>query len=386
MNKLSIFLFVVLVVFFCLCGKKTPEPVVELIDGIEYVHNPDKPLNPEKTVVFEEELTVSGEDEETGEIYLYRPGRYTVDDAGNVYVTDMSDQAIKVFDKNGKYIRTIGKKGQGPGEFQNAGDMDFLPDGKLIVMDWENNRTSIFSPDGKFIKSCKWNGFMFDLYMCTDSSFTSNENIYGNERKMYIKTFDFDANVLLSFGEFTPYKSHTLQVEGTMYAISLPFPTHSIFAADRSNLRLYHCLPGEYSIEVFDKTGKLFRKIDRPYEPVRVTQEDVEDYRSGFENDDNPVFAKMIKEVEFPEFKPSISNMIVDDKKNLWVGTYEKKTVNDKELFAYDLFDEKGFYITKIWNEFTPGFFKNGKMYRRFSDKETGITVIQRFNVKWIEN
>lgn len=43
-----------------------------MIDGIEYVHNPEIPLNPNKMVSFEEELSIGEEDEE-GNIVLFRP-------------------------------------------------------------------------------------------------------------------------------------------------------------------------------------------------------------------------------------------------------------------------------------------------------------------------
>ena len=55
------------------------------------------------------------------------------------------------FDKNGKFIKTWGKKGMGPGEFDAPHTLAFDSRGRLFVGDRQNNRIQIFDQDGKFI-------------------------------------------------------------------------------------------------------------------------------------------------------------------------------------------------------------------------------------------
>jgi len=137
------------------CRKKGVEaPRVETVNGITYVHNPATPLHPSKTVVFEEELTFREKDE-TGEIRLFKPGSFCVDANENVYIADDSDMAIKVYDRQGQYLKTIGRQGNGPGEFESIGNMLFLPDGRLLVTDYQQRRTSFFSLDG-FYEARVW--------------------------------------------------------------------------------------------------------------------------------------------------------------------------------------------------------------------------------------
>src|SRR5436190_12154247 len=60
---------------------------------------------------------------------------------GDVYIaeshTDVTDPnligRITVFDKNGKYLRTIGKTGTGPGEFRTPHGLEFDSMGRLLV-------------------------------------------------------------------------------------------------------------------------------------------------------------------------------------------------------------------------------------------------------------
>ena len=78
---------------------------------------------------------------------------------GDVYVaeshTDVTDPTlvgrISVFDRNGKFLRTIGKTGTGPGEFRTPHALEFDSRGRLIVADRHNYRIQILSKAGAFI-------------------------------------------------------------------------------------------------------------------------------------------------------------------------------------------------------------------------------------------
>ncbi len=78
---------------------------------------------------------------------------------GDVYVaeshTDVADPnlvaRISVFDKNGKFLRVIGKTGTGPGEFRTPHGLEFDSQGRLIVADRHNHRIQILTKAGKFI-------------------------------------------------------------------------------------------------------------------------------------------------------------------------------------------------------------------------------------------
>lgn len=78
---------------------------------------------------------------------------------GDVYVaeshTDVTDPnlvgRISVFNRNGKFLRTIGKTGTGPGEFRTPHALEFDSKGRLIVADRHNHRIQILTKEGKFI-------------------------------------------------------------------------------------------------------------------------------------------------------------------------------------------------------------------------------------------
>src|SRR5713101_3125589 len=74
---------------------------------------------------------------------------------GDIFVADghggNSNARIVKFDKNGKFIKTWGKKGSAPGEFDIPHSLAFDSRGRLFVADRNNVRLQIFDQEGSFI-------------------------------------------------------------------------------------------------------------------------------------------------------------------------------------------------------------------------------------------
>ena len=81
------------------------------------------------------------------EEYLFgRIGSLAVDNDRNVYVFDRQAHHVRVFDDEGVYIGTLGRRGEGPGELGRAGAIAVLSDGRLLVRDPGNMRVQVFDP------------------------------------------------------------------------------------------------------------------------------------------------------------------------------------------------------------------------------------------------
>ena len=83
------------------------------------------------------------------------PSDVVVGPNGDIFVADGhggdSNNRIVKFTKDGKFIKTWGKKGSGPGEFNLAHTLAFDSRGRLFVGDRANNRIQIFDQEGKFL-------------------------------------------------------------------------------------------------------------------------------------------------------------------------------------------------------------------------------------------
>jgi len=87
-----------------------------------------------------------------GKDYFAGPDDIALDAKGAVYVCDMTAHNIKKFDAEGRFLKTIGKQGQGPGDFDMPIEIEIV-DGHLYVRELNNKRFSILNLEGAFIKS-----------------------------------------------------------------------------------------------------------------------------------------------------------------------------------------------------------------------------------------
>ena len=79
------------------------------------------------------------------------PSDVSVSKDGRIYVVDGVNHKIRIFNRNGKYLSSFGKKGSENGEFRFPLGIDIDNSGKVYIADSGNHRLQIFSPDGKFI-------------------------------------------------------------------------------------------------------------------------------------------------------------------------------------------------------------------------------------------
>jgi DNA-binding beta-propeller fold protein YncE len=80
-----------------------------------------------------------------------KPTSVALDQDGNVYVTDMLNYRVEVFDADGKFIRTFGKHGDGPGYFAMPKGIAVDCDGHIWVTDSMQNRIHLFTQEGDLL-------------------------------------------------------------------------------------------------------------------------------------------------------------------------------------------------------------------------------------------
>jgi sugar lactone lactonase YvrE len=96
---------------------------------------------------------------------------------GNIFVADGhgddTNARIVKFSKDGKFIKSWGRKGSGPGEFDTPHSIVLDSQGRLFVADRGNSRIQIFDQDGKFIAQWKQFGRPSGLFISKDDTLYS---------------------------------------------------------------------------------------------------------------------------------------------------------------------------------------------------------------------
>jgi sugar lactone lactonase YvrE len=87
------------------------------------------------------------------------PSAVLVAPNGDIFIGDGhggdSNARMLKFSKDGKFIKTWGKKGTAPGDFETPHTLAMDSRGRLFVGDRGNNRVQIFDQDGKFLEEWK---------------------------------------------------------------------------------------------------------------------------------------------------------------------------------------------------------------------------------------
>jgi hypothetical protein len=149
----------------------------------------------------------------------------------------------------------------------------------------------------------------------------------------------------------------------------------SVIRWDISRGRDIVCGSGKdgYRLSVFDASGRLIRTIHKDYEPVTITDLDIERQmkRHGIQSRD---------EVTIPRFLPPISWVYADEDGRIYVSTWQRDPETGVALF--NVFDPEGRYLCDHLIPGEPLVFKDGKLFAIVQDDE-GIQYIKRYRMNW---
>ncbi len=103
---------------------------------------------------------------------LDAPSDILVAPDGSIFVADGhggdTNARIVKFDKDGKFIKTWGRKGKGPGEFDSPHGLAMDSAGRLFVADRSNSRIPIFDQNGNFLEEWRQFGRPSGIYITKD--------------------------------------------------------------------------------------------------------------------------------------------------------------------------------------------------------------------------
>jgi hypothetical protein len=150
-------LSLIIILSFCVQSKNDWKGTIENINGVTFVRNPKQGLWDAKgkipiRLVQERQVGKSDAQEEYLFVYI---SDVAVNSKGDLYIADRQLNEVRKFDKEGQYLLTIGRKGQGPGEFQSISTISINKHDDLIVFDNRIGRISIFSDRGEHKETSK---------------------------------------------------------------------------------------------------------------------------------------------------------------------------------------------------------------------------------------
>ncbi|MFC1725135.1 6-bladed beta-propeller [candidate division KSB1 bacterium] len=297
-------------------------------NGVKHIHN-KKPKwgdEPEVKLLL---LQQYGELDPDDEKYMMNDIMDVIQDKDkNVYILEMKNNRIKIFNHKGKYLKTIGRGGQGPGEFQWPNILNFDLNEDIYVFEPLSRMLKIINKNGKektrFIAG-KGTDFR-DLRILESgqivaslAGFTTRALIKKEDFPLF-NIFDIKGNLIKTFGEAGFFKIH--EIKGK---ISYEIGGGIEFEISDNNTILYTEL-GNNIIGKLDLNGETIYTADRPLK-YQVKRMNV-----------NPVHSRL-----------KVSTGIgVDQMGNIWVSTITKYPI-PKSRSRFENFE---FGRTKIRPEY----------------------------------
>ena len=105
---------------------------------------------------------------------------------GDIFVTEghlQGNNRISKFSKDGKFIKSWGKKGSGPGEFFAPHTIAIDSQGRLFVGDRSNNRIQIFDQDGRYLDTWTQWGRPSGIFIAKDDTmYVADSESYGPDQ------------------------------------------------------------------------------------------------------------------------------------------------------------------------------------------------------------
>ena len=361
-TSVSIILFFSALMMLVSCQQQKAEwkGTIEEVNGVTVVKNPKEPMYGEDVFRLEEELSIG--EAEGREEYMFSPIRsIAVDEEERIYVLETRGALVKVFDKYGEYLRTIGRRGQGPGELNVPLTLSITNDNKIAVEDFMRGIT-IYSPEGEFIKSLS-SARYFTVGAIADSwgNVIARTRIRDAERTGWeLKRFDPNLEHPKTLMTITSLRSDSIEVFSPNLFWQAGIDGNVVVGYSK-----------DYELQIFDSEGELIKKIIKDYDPVEISQNQIEERIKEIPSD---------RKLDIPKFYCAFQRFTVDDEGKIFVQTYEK--TEGEEGFYYDVFDYEGRFFVKIPLKIGPRVWKKSKLYSVEED-EDGYQYIKRYKVTW---
>lgn len=361
--SIILFLSVFIMLFSCQKQKLEWKGTIEEVDGVIVVKNPKEPMYSENVVSLKEELSI-GEAEGRKEYMFSQIRNIAVDDEENIYVLDRKEFHIKVFDKDGEYLRTFGEKGQGPGELNRPSSILITPQNEIMVED--SRVLHFFTLQGEFIKSLSAAKIQFFGRTSMDSqssiyAMTGTINMEKGISTYELKKFDSNLNFLNTVASIPGPKA------GKPFDPFMPLFFWKIYGNDT----IIYGYQKNYELLVFNPEGKLIKKIVKKHTPLKITEE---------EKEESPGDSLPPLKYALSQFHTAFYTFSLDDEGRIIVQTWEK--TEDRERYYYDVFDPEGKYIATVSFKFRPQIWNKNKLYTIEEDEE-GFQMVKRYKVIW---
>jgi hypothetical protein len=247
-----------------------------------------------------------------------------VDSRGNVHVPDFYRHRVVTFGPDGQFVRALGRRGSGPGEFRAIRTVQVLRGDSLLVYDGSLGRINVFAPHSDR-----------EAYVVTlrGPAPWALERTRGNDAYLarYEPGFQFGQGAATGPRED---RVRVLNPDGTLRKEIVRFPArsfivyhqdvtpnpwgHNGFVRLDSRDRLHYVWSDTLGVATYDLEGQRVGAFRSDYTPPPVTSADLERHLSTVPESMRARFRPALED-SVPSRWPAVRGLLVDDQDRLWL-------------------------------------------------------------------
>lgn len=273
-------------------------------------------------------------------------------ESGQIAVGNSGNQEVLLLDSTGTLDRTIGRDGDGPGEFRAVTSLHRSPRGGFSAYDTRIGRWTHFDRNGELLATEPMSppSRVVDLAPLSSGPEGGLLAIYGSLRRFAKEGIKRDTTPLLQYRarDDSPDTLSLWATEEWSYAQIGAGTSRTPVGFGRS---LAAFGTGEWAvlgdtdrldISLFDSTGRLSMTIRGGGEPIPISDADGERWRrdmvSRLGSDVPEDFRERFRQAPFRDSYPSFGKVAVDTMGRVWVGTTSLVRATERRwvIFAHD--------------------------------------------------
>ncbi|REL33499.1 6-bladed beta-propeller [Rhodohalobacter sp. SW132] len=377
--------------------------IVSACSGSPEIELPEEIVSLENVSLFDSNTEPSGELTltrdasfgDTDDVFLGGWLMTHVDDRGRVYIADNSETILHLYNADGTYNRSIGREGDGPGEYRNITSIQ-TDDAYLHLYDRNSTRITRYNIDSfdvagdvsidfetnfdsEFFRSIHSAQIFDDEYYLMNFGMgfsAASRDADQSERRiegelMHRETGKFNGQQIYSFpaGEsLVEFRN-----DGSMSVMSVPYKRSSVVRF--SNNGFVHGHAEHFLFRFFDMDGNYIRSVYYDYENPALDRNEV---LALYDNHDVQ-WQNMVRNDRMPETRPSWSDFHVDDESRIWV----LRNTDDRDAPEYHILSENGDLLAiHPWESGNLlQTVKNGYLYS-MEENEEGLNEVVKYRIE----
>ncbi|MFC1554425.1 hypothetical protein ACFL7D_07315 [candidate division KSB1 bacterium] len=336
-----LFQFSLLILFvFSSCSLDSSNHVIEDINGVKYIRNYDSLWDENPGVRLEFVRKIGVMDGTDPNYLLHIPVDVVVDSDNNTYIADAGNHRVQKFSSDGEYLATIGRQGQGPGEF--SGDlrcMDIHNDTLFVV--YSNVVVQKFLIDGTpldrvrgindmtHLRHFSTGGLIHDRIIELSGRQIGNWNYASQNNELVIVFSEKDGTIINRIAPPVMFDDPIETQKANYISYDIDKDDNIYISFDNLN-----------RIDKYSAEGKHISSFDRPLK---------------FETTDKPEWMDTGRGLS-PHFIPVSTSTGIDSENRVWVVTLNIDILNNRQqaiekegnIFDFHIFSSEGLFLGSI--------------------------------------